>query len=90
MPSKTKTEITIHTRQTTVVRGLKVRCQQCGAEVSIMTAEHDAAALQTTPREIDSLINQGALHPVEETPSAKLICADSIAVDSETSTEVDG
>ncbi len=90
MPSKTKTEITITTRQTVLVRGLKVRCQQCGAEVSIMTPEHAAAALQKTPHEIERLIDQGALHPIQETSSPKLICANSIADDSETQAEGDG
>lgn len=92
MPSKTKTEITIHTRQRTVVRGLRVRCQQCGAEVSIMTPEHAAGAPQVTPREIDQLIDQGAPHLIEEASSPKLICANSIADDSDAlpSARVDG
>ena len=83
MSSSTKTEITIQTRQVTVVRGLKVRCHQCGAEVSIMTPERAAEALQTTPHEIDKLIDLGALHPVEKQASPKLICANSLASDTE-------
>lgn len=76
MPTRTKTEITIQTRQRTVVRALRVRCPQCGAEVSITAAD---GLTQVTPDEIDV----AHLHPALATSVAELICADSVATDSE-------
>ncbi len=83
MPTRTKTEITIETRRLTVVRGLKIRCRQCGAEVSITAPEIATEAVPTTPREIDQLIDPGALHPTEEAANTRLICANSLADESE-------
>jgi hypothetical protein len=48
-----------------------------------MTPEIAAEALQTTPREIDRLIDLGALHPAGEAANAKLICANSLPADAE-------
>jgi hypothetical protein len=90
MTTKTKTRITIQTRQTTVVRGLRVRCHQCGAEVSIISPADAAGALQTTPREIHGLLESGDLHTVEEPSGEKLICANSLtAASSENEIEID-
>lgn len=81
MAKRTTRRITIQTRQTTYVRSLRVRCHQCGAEVSLMTPADAAGALQTTSREIHGLLESGELHAVEEPSGANLICANSLPVD---------
>src|SRR5438046_2158817 len=80
MTTRTRTRITIKTRQTTLVTPLRVRCQQCGAEVSIITPENAAGALQTTPREIHGLLESGELHAVTESSGENLICGNSLSV----------
>jgi hypothetical protein len=76
---KKRTRITVVTRQTVVARSLRVRCQQCGAEVPIVTAENAAGVLQATPREIHGLLASGELHAVEEPSGASLICGNSLS-----------
>jgi len=60
-----------------------VRCQQCGAEVPIITPENAAGVLQTSPREIHGLLASGDLHAVEESSDAKLICGNSLSAATE-------
>ena len=76
---KKKTLVTIRTRQTVVVHGLRVRCHQCGAEVPIVSPENAAGVLQATPGEIHGLLASGDLHAVEESSGEKLICANSLS-----------
>jgi hypothetical protein len=76
---KKRTRITVVTRQTVVARQLRVRCQQCGAEVPIVTPENAAGVLRTTAREIHGLLAAGDLHAVEEASGASLICGNSIS-----------
>lgn len=76
---KKKTRVTIRTRQTVVVQGLRVRCHQCGAEVPIVSPENAAGVLQTTAGEIHGLIASGGLHAVEEPSGEKLICGNSLS-----------
>src|SRR5262245_24042431 len=71
---KKKTQVTIRTRQTVVVHGLRVRCHQCGAEVPIVSPDKAAGALQTTPDEIRGLLASGDLHAVDEPSGAQVIC----------------
>jgi hypothetical protein len=76
---KKRTRITVITRQTVVARALRVRCQQCGAEVPIVTSENAAGVLQTTPHEIQGLLASGDLHAVEEASGESLICGNFLA-----------
>lgn len=76
---KRRTRVTIVTRQTVIARSTRVRCQQCGAEVPIVTAEKAAGVLQTSPREIHGLLASGDLHAVEELSGENLICGNSIS-----------
>ena len=78
MTKRKTTRITIQTLQTTLVRPVRVRCHQCGAEVSILSPESAAGALQTTPREIHGLLQSGELHTVAEPADANLICGNSL------------
>ena len=91
MTTRRKTRITVQTRQMTIVRGLRVRCHQCGAEVSIITPESAAGALQTTPREIHGLLESGELHAVTEPSGENLICGNSLsAASTETEIQIEG
>jgi hypothetical protein len=76
---KKRTRITVVTRQTVVARQLRVRCQQCGAEVPIVSPENAAGVLQTTPQEIHGLLASGELHSVEEPSGESLICGNFLA-----------
>jgi hypothetical protein len=84
---KKRTRITIVTRQTVVAQSFRVRCQECGAEVPIVTAENAAGVLQTTPREIHGLLASGDLHTVAEPSGTDYICGNSLAAAS-TETEI--
>jgi len=75
---KKKTQVTIRTRQTVFVHGLRVRCHQCGAEVPIVSADNAAGVLQTTPDEIRGLLASGNLHAVDEPSGAQVICGNSL------------
>jgi len=79
MSKKTRTRITIQTRQMIVARPLRVQCQQCGAEVPIITPEEIAGALQTSPREIHGLLESGELHTVGDASGENLLCANSLS-----------
>ena len=75
---KKRTQVTIRTRQTVVVHGLRVRCHQCGAEVPIVSTDNAAGVLQTTPDEIRGLLASGDLHAVDEPSGAEVICGNSL------------
>ena len=86
---KKKTQVTIRTRQTVVVHGLRVRCHKCGAEVPIISPENAAGVLQATPGEIHGLLASGDLHAVDEPPGA--ICGNSLtAASSENEIQIEG
>lgn len=88
---KKKTRVTIRTRRTVVVQGLRVRCHQCGAEVPIVSPENAAGVLQTSTGEIHGLLASGGLHAVEEPAGAQLICANSLSeASSENEIQVEG
>ena len=80
---KKKTQVTIRTRQTVVVQGLRVRCHQCGAEVPIVSPENAAGVLRTTAGEIHGLLASGDLHAVAEPSGAPLICGNSLTAATE-------
>ena len=91
MTHRTKTRITIETRKRTLVRATRVRCHQCGAEVSILTPEGAATTLQTSAREIHGLLDSGELHTVEPEAGDRLICANSLpATSSENEIQTEG
>ena len=86
-----KAKITIRTRQTTVVRPFRLRCEQCGAEVSFITPESAAGALQTSPHEIRGLLESGELHTVVEASGENLICGNSLsAASTENEIQIEG
>jgi len=91
MGKKTRTRITIQTRQMIVARPARVRCQQCGADVPIITPEEVAGALQTSPREIHGLLESGELHTVGDRSGENLLCGNSLtAAAGEPETQVEG
>ena len=73
---KKKTRITIQTRQTVTVRVLRVRCEQCGAEVQVPSAAN-----------ADGTIAGDALHAIAEQSAQKLICGSSTATASDSDSE---
>ena len=81
---KKKTQVTIRTRRTLVVHGLRVRCHQCGAEVPIISPDNAAGVLQTTTDEIRGLLASGDLHAVDERSGAQVICGNSLSAATET------
>jgi hypothetical protein len=86
---KKRTRITVITRQQVIARPLRVRCQQCGAEVPILTPETAAGALQTSPREIHGLLASGELHSVDKPSGA--ICGNSLsAASAENEIQIEG
>ena len=76
---KKRTQVTIRTRQRVLVQAVRVRCQQCGAEVPIISPESAAGVLQKTPMEITRLIAAGELHAVEEPSGSNVICGNSLS-----------
>jgi hypothetical protein len=86
---KKRTQVTIHTRQRVLVQAVRVRCQQCGAEVPIITPENAAGVLQKTPTEITRLIAAGELHAVEESSGSNVICVNSLPIANELEAEPD-
>jgi len=78
MASKKRTTVTIQTRQRTVVRrrgGQKVAwCEQCRAEVLMLTPEEAATLARTTARAIFHRVEAGELHFLETEDGALLVC----------------
>jgi len=80
---KKRTEVMIRTRQRLLVRALRVRCQQCGAEVPLVSPQDAAGVLRTTAHEIHGLLASGDLHAVSEPSGASLICGNFLSATSE-------
>ncbi len=78
MTGRTRTTITIHTRQRIVVRPLhetvSATCDRCGVEALTVTADKAAEILDITPHAIRELLNADQLH----TSSSGLICCNSL------------
>jgi hypothetical protein len=83
MSNKTRTQITIHTRQRIVVRPLHdsfVRhCDYCGDEALMLTPEKAAETLQKPMPETLRLLAAGTLHANQTATGLNLICCNSIS-----------
>jgi hypothetical protein len=76
---KKRTQVTIRTRQRVLVPAVRVRCQQCGAEVPIISAENAAELMAASEADVHQLLTRGELHAVDESPGITLICANSVS-----------
>jgi hypothetical protein len=85
--TKTKTEITIETRQRVTLRGRSQRavpyraiwCDECAATVGMYFPEHAAVLIGTTSREIYRRVERGEFHFVETPEGELFVCRNSIA-----------
>jgi hypothetical protein len=79
MTSRTRTTITIHTRQRIIVRPLHetvvAACERCGVEALTATPDKAAEILDTTVAAIGELLIADQVH----TSSSGLICCNSLA-----------
>lgn len=77
-----RTTITIHTRQRTVVRSLSdaslVRCNECQADVFGVTTECAANILEVSALVVATLIDSGTLHLTMTAFGARLLCCNSL------------
>ena len=86
--TKTKTEITVETRQRISLRGRGQRviwcravwCNNCAATVGMYLPEHAAVLSRTTPREIYKRVESGDVHFVETAEGELFICCNSLAL----------
>ena len=79
--TKTKTEITVATRQRITIRRRSqpdAWCEQCGATVGMLLPEHAAVLSNTTPREIYRRVENGEVHFVETREGDLFICCSTI------------
>ena len=83
MTERSRTQITIHTRQRIIVRRLNdspiAHCERCGEPVLLVTPEKAAEILQKTLRQTFSLLAAGRLHTAETETGAHLVCCNSIS-----------
>jgi hypothetical protein len=82
--TKTKTEITIETRQRVTLRGTNRRaawCPKCGSSVRMILPEHAALLGRTTLREIYRRIERDELHFVETREGDSFVCSGSFKID---------
>ena len=83
MANRTRTQITIKTRQQIVVRPLHdsfvMHCEHCGDETLMLTPAKAAEALQATLAETFRLLSAGTLHATETATGLNLICCNSIS-----------
>jgi hypothetical protein len=54
------------------------RCEQCGKEVLLLSAESAAAAQGTSPREIYRWLDENRLHFLESPSGTVFICSESL------------
>jgi len=80
---KKTTIVTVEARErTTIRRGARQMiawCDQCGAEVSMVTPNEAAALAGTEARAIFRALESGEVHFIETGEGALLICAQSLA-----------
>ena len=80
---KEKTVITIETLERKVIRlshkEIVAWCEQCRAEVLMLSPNQAAANLQITAREIFRRVEAGEAHFIEMSDGALLICHNSLA-----------
>ena len=83
MATRTRTQITIQTRQTIVVRSLrdsfKAWCELCTDVVLALTPESCATLLHMPLASLYGRLDQGELHVVEPGASAPLVCCNSLS-----------
>jgi hypothetical protein len=86
MINRTRTQITIQTRQTIVVRPLRdafhAWCEQCLAVVLALTQESASGLLQVPIGTLYELLAGGKLHAVEAGARSPLICCNSLSAGS--------
>ena len=86
MTNRTRTQITIETRQTIVVRpprdSFRAWCEQCIEVVVALTPESVMGVLQIPSSTIYELLASGQLHAVEAGSPAPLICSNSLSAGS--------
>jgi len=91
MSPKIKTQITILTRQTIVVRSLrdsfKAWCEHCCDVVLALAPDSAISVLRIPSRTLSELLESGQLHVVEAGVSPILVCCNSIATNP-TETEI--
>ncbi|HXI91929.1 MAG TPA: hypothetical protein VNO24_18085 [Blastocatellia bacterium] len=80
--TKTKTEITVATRQRITIRRRSeppdAWCERCGAQVQMLAPLEVAALLQTTARAIFRGVEAGELHFLETADGGLLVCRNSL------------
>lgn len=86
MTIRTRTHITIQTRQTMVVHPLRdffqAWCEQCLEVVSALTPESTISLLQIPISTLHELLAGGKLHAVEVGAQPRLICCNSLSTGS--------
>jgi hypothetical protein len=79
---KKTTIVTVEARERTTIRrgfrGVLVWCQQCGAEVSMVTPNEAALLAGTDSLSIFRSIEAGAIHFLEAGNGELLVCCDSL------------
>ena len=81
--TKTKTEITMETRQRITIRRSQPEawCERCGATVGMLLPEDAAVLSNTTAREIYRRVEKGEVHFVETREGGLFICCRTIGLD---------
>src|SRR5258706_6485538 len=86
MTTRTRTHITIHTRQTIVVRPLRdffqAWCEHCLDVVLALTQESASGVLQIPIGTLYELLACGQLHVVEAGTTSPMICCNSLSTGS--------
>ncbi|MDX6384557.1 MAG: hypothetical protein QOK48_2130 [Blastocatellia bacterium] len=95
MTSKTRTQITIQTRQTIIVRPIsesfRAWCDQCLEVVAALTCESVTGLLQVPISNVLDLLASGQLHAVEVGGPSPLVCGNSLAANpTETQIQIEG
>jgi hypothetical protein len=82
MRSEKRTEITLRSRQTLVIRsspgGAAVRCTQCAAGAQMISPDAATAAVRMSTRAVYRLVEEGKLHYVETENGTLYICLNSL------------
>ena len=82
MSKRTRTVVTIETRQRTLVRcrsqAATVCCPRCDDDTPLLTIEEAAMITKSTARDIYRRVEAGELHFSETEEGALLICAASL------------
>lgn len=82
MTSRTRTTITIHTRQRIVVRPLHETvitwCERCAEDVLMVMPEKAADILETTQQVLGELLEKDSVHAIETASGSSLICCNSL------------